>query len=458
MTVETENRLRDELRGSIRTCPTGQAPDHRLMATTRTHRTYDTRFRHLIRETGDVRLAIQGGVPRSTARDWSQSRAAAVVTLDVVSSSTLELEREVVVLRKRNAKLIAVLRLLVALVKVLGITLARRRVPYGSGKERLLRAVEQSRSSLSLRVALRILCLSSSRYHSWRRDADCALDDVSSCPRSHPHQITTEELQVVKSMATSEDYRHVPTNTLAVLAQRLGKVFASPATWYRLIRRHHLRRPRRRVHPAKPKVGIRAAAANEIWHIDTTVVKLLDGTRAYLHAVIDNFSRRVLAWKVAERFDPANAVAILVEAARSMAPAQTPPTLLADAGVENANAKIDELIDSGVLRRVLAMTEIAFSNSMIESWWRSLKHQRLFLNTLESISSLRGLVSFYVEEHNTRLPHSAFHGETPDEMYCGSGGHITNELALRRHVARLARLKANRAVFCKSCELTGAVS
>ena len=31
-----------------------------------------------------------------------------------------------------------------------------------------------------------------------------------------------------------------------------------------------------------------------MWHIDTTVIRLLDGTRAYLHAVIDNFSRRIL--------------------------------------------------------------------------------------------------------------------------------------------------------------------
>ena len=87
--------------------------------------------------------------------------------------------------------------------------------------------------------------------------------------------------------------------------------------------------------------------------------------------------------------------------ASSMVPAATQPTVLADAGVENANANIDELIGSGVLRRVLAMTEIAFSNSMIESWWRSLKHQWLFLNTLDTVSSLRGLVSFYVRRHDT---------------------------------------------------------
>jgi hypothetical protein len=37
------------------------------------------------------------------------------------------------------------------------------------------------------------------------------------------------------------------------------------------------------------------------------------------------------------------------------------------------NAQIDALIETGVLRRLLAFTELKFSNSMIEAWWRSLK-------------------------------------------------------------------------------------
>jgi hypothetical protein len=55
------------------------------------------------------------------------------------------------------------------------------------------------------------------------------------------------------------------------------------------------------VHPAKPKIGLRTTRANEMWHIDTTVIRLLDGTRAYLHAVIESFSRRTLAWRVRPR-------------------------------------------------------------------------------------------------------------------------------------------------------------
>src|SRR2546426_4719822 len=126
-------------------------------------------------------------------------------------------------------------------------------------------------------------------------------------------------------MVTAPEYRHVPTGTLAVLAQRLGKVWASPSTWYRLVRKFGWRRPRIRVHPAKPKVGLRTTRADEMWHIDTTVIRLLDGTKAYVHAVIDNFSRRVLAWRGAGTFSPATSVAGLVAARRGATPSSPTP-------------------------------------------------------------------------------------------------------------------------------------
>ena len=276
--------------------------------------------------------------------------------------------------------------------------------------------------------------------------------DAISCPRTAPQQLTRDEVMTVKQMVSSDEYRHVPTTTLAMLAQRLGKVFASAATWCRLVRRHGWRRPRSRVHPSKPRVGIRAKAPNELWHVDASVIRLLDNTRAYLHAVIDNYSRRILAWTVAERLEPGNTVAILLHAARQIIPCSDPPTVLVDGGVENYNSEVDELITSGLLRRLLAMTEISFSNSMIESWWRGLKHQWLYMNSLDNIATVRRLVEFYVEEHNTRLPHSAFQGQTPDEIYLGIGDSIPAELEAARKEARKARLEQNRTITCPSCE------
>jgi transposase InsO family protein len=279
----------------------------------------------------------------------------------------------------------------------------------------------------------------------------CTLDDQSSCPHTAPHRLTPPEVRTIKEMVTALEYRHVPTGALAVLAQRLGKVWASPSSWYRLVRKYGWRRPRLRVHPAKPKVGVRTTRADEMWHIDTTVIRLLDGTRAYVHAVIDNFSRRILAWRVADTFAPVNSVAVLVEASRARTPSAVMPVVLADAGSENVNAQVDELISVGVLRRVLAFTELKFSNSLIEAWWRSLKHQWLFLHSLDSISTVRRLIDFYVQEHNRVLPHSAFRGQTPDEMYFASGDAVPAELIARAAAARRARVEANRSAACSTC-------
>jgi transposase InsO family protein len=164
-------------------------------------------------------------------------------------------------------------------------------------------------------------------------------------------------------MPTAFEYRHVPTGTLAVLAQRLGTVWASPSTGYHLVQTFGWRRPRLRVHPAKPKVGLRTTRADEMWHIDTTLIRLLDGTRAYVHAVIDNLSQRILAWRVADTFAPVNSVAVLLDASRGATPSDTTPVVLADAGVENMNAQVDDLIATGVLPRLLAFTELKFSRT-----------------------------------------------------------------------------------------------
>src|SRR5439155_952381 len=173
-------------------------------------------------------------------------------------------------------------------------------------------------------TVLRFLRLSPSRFHAWRRlQHACALNDQSSCRHTSPHRLTPAEVRAIEDIVTALEYRHLPTGTLAVLAQRLGKVWASPSTWYRLVRQNGWRRPRLRVHPVKPKIGLRTTRANEMWHIDTTVIRLLDGTRAYLHAVIDNLSRRILAWRVADTFAPVNSVAVLVEASRAATPSET---------------------------------------------------------------------------------------------------------------------------------------
>jgi len=186
-----------------------------------------------------------------------------VVTLDVTNLTTSELQQQVLALRRRVRKLTALLRLALALLRSSGFTLTHERLPDGRAKIRILRAVDRAREFVPLRALVRFLRLSPSRFHAWRRlQHACALDDQSSCPHRSPHRLTPREILAIKDMVTAVEYRHVPTGTLAVLAQRLAEVWASPSTWYHLVRKFGWRRPRLRVHPAKPKVGVRTTRAN----------------------------------------------------------------------------------------------------------------------------------------------------------------------------------------------------
>lgn len=93
---------------------------------------------------------------------------------------------------------------------------------------------------------------------------------------------------------------------------------------------------------------------------------------------------------------------------------------------------------------------------MIEAWWRQLKHQWLFLSELDSATSVRKLVAFYVEQHRIVVPHSAIQGQTPDERHLGTGISVPATLNEKRVVGRAARLAHNRAEACSRYKVADA--
>ena len=411
-------------------------------------RSYDHRIRQIVCETGNPRIFRHLRIPRSTTASWLSRGCRSVVSLDWqhdMASVLDENER----LKRRAERQTAIIRLLVVLLKLSGFRLDEQRLPDGAAKGKVLRAVDRCTGALSLKSSLRLVRLSPARYHAWKRaEKRCELDDRSSCPRSRPTQLTRTEVSTIKEMVTATEYRHMPLRSLSLYAQRAGYVFVSTTTWAKLVRQRGWRRPRRRVYPAKPKTGIRATHPNEYWHIDVTVIRLVDDTKAYLHAVIDNFSRRILSWRLARRLDPITTCDILKEAGKNL---QRTPTVVADSGVENVNTGVDQLMADGLVHRVLAQVEVSFSNSMIEAFWRSLRHQWLYLHSLESFRQLEQLIDFYVKEHNTQMPHHAFVGQTPDEVYSNQADGIRDGLTAARRQARRARMAANRDESCRVC-------
>jgi putative transposase len=113
-------------------------------------------------------------------------------------------------------------------------------------------------------VILRIVRLEPGRYHAWNRRTSglaCGLDDRSSYPRTSPSQLTPTEVANIKDMVLAPENRHMALGTLALYAQRIGKVFASATTWAKLVRERGWLRPRLRVYPAQTTVGVRSSRA-----------------------------------------------------------------------------------------------------------------------------------------------------------------------------------------------------
>jgi hypothetical protein len=181
------------------------------------------------------------GVPRSTAVSWIRRGQRPVVSAQVLALDQLELQTEVLALGRRIKLLLA------------------KHLPDGASKRSILDAVAHATKAIPLAVALRVLRLSSARYHDWsKRPPACSLDERSSCPHSSPTQVTAKEASDMRDMVVSQDYRHMSILSLALGAQRTGKIFLSPSTWARLIRERGWLRPRHgSIRPNPRKVFVR---------------------------------------------------------------------------------------------------------------------------------------------------------------------------------------------------------
>ena len=413
-------------------------------------RAYDTRVRELIARSGNANLFPELDIPRSTRATWVRRGPRHVVGLDESLDEHAAMLDRVAKLEHRLRVLTALLRLVLTMLRLSGFRVDLQRIPEGQDKQALLFAVAKARTVLPLVSVLKVVHLSAARYHAWARaQSNCDLDDQRTCPLTVPQKLTPKELMNMKDMVLSPAHRHMSIRALALHAQRIGEVIAHPVTWYKLIRERGWIQPRTREHPECPTVGIRATKPNEAWHIDTTIIKLLDGTKAYLHAVIDNYSRKILSWTVAEAMTPSSTYAVLVDAAKQLPVEKT--MVIMDSGCENVNRTVDPLFDGEKMKRILAMVDVTYSNSMIEAWWRSLRHRWLYLHQLDSVATIRRLTAFYVDQHNTVMPHGAFDGQTPDEVYFASGERVPDELRVRRREARRHRLEENRRVRCVAC-------
>jgi putative transposase len=159
--------------------------------------------------------------------------------------------------------------------------------------------------------------------------------------------------------------------------------------------------------------GIAITRPNQVWAMDITYIPMARGF-VYLAAVLDWFSRRVLAWRLSITMESSFCVAALEDA---IARYGKPDIFNTDQGSQfTAAAFTDVLAEKGI---TISMDGKGAwrDNVFVERLWRSVKYEEVYLRAYESVSDARSSIGRYLDFYNTRRPHQSLDGGTPDQAY-----------------------------------------
>ena len=159
----------------------------------------------------------------------------------------------------------------------------------------------------------------------------------------------------------------------------------------------------------------------------------------YLVAVMDWYSRKILAWKLSNTMHAEFCVSALQEA-------------IANYGVpEIINTDQESQFTSLEFTSALKAHGIAISmdgkgcwrdNVFIERFWRTVKYEEIYLRAYECTSEARANLTRYLTFYNRTRPHSALHGQAPDQVYFAS----INPAALAAYTAGQSSLNPMKTV------------
>jgi putative transposase len=159
--------------------------------------------------------------------------------------------------------------------------------------------------------------------------------------------------------------------------------------------------------------GVAVERPNQVWAMDITYIPMARGF-VYLAAVVDWFSRRVLAWRLSITLEVEFCLDAVEEA---LARYGRPEIFNTDQGSQ---------FTSGVFTALLLQNAIAISmdgrgawrdNVFVERLWRTVKYEEVYLRAYDSVGEARASLGRYLDFYNRKRPHSSLDARTPDRAY-----------------------------------------
>lgn len=172
---------------------------------------------------------------------------------------------------------------------------------------------------------------------------------------------------------------------------------------------------RHAAHPIYPYLlrHLRIDRPNQVWATDITYIPMRRGF-VYLVAIMDWYSRRVLAWRLSNTLSTDFCVEALEEA---IARYGKPEIFNTDQGSQFTSAEFTDVLKARDIRISMDGKGCWRDNVFIERLWRTVKYEEVYLKAYDTVSAAKACLATFLDYYNRRRPHQALDDETPDAIY-----------------------------------------
>ena len=161
--------------------------------------------------------------------------------------------------------------------------------------------------------------------------------------------------------------------------------------------------------------GVAIVRPNQVWSTDITYIRLRQGF-VYLAAVLDWYSRYVLAWELSISLEADFCVAVLERALAN----QRPEIFNTDQGVQFTSAEFQAPLVAAQVRLSMDGRGRAFDNIFVERLWRSVKYEEVYLKDYRDVPEARQGLGQYFPFYNEQRIHQALDYRTPQSVHFGA--------------------------------------
>lgn len=159
--------------------------------------------------------------------------------------------------------------------------------------------------------------------------------------------------------------------------------------------------------------GVDINRPNQVWATDITFIPMPKGF-AYLVAIIDIYSRKVLSWRLSNTMDASFCVLALKDAIEKYG---TPDIFNTDQGSQFTCEAFTSVLKKHGIKISMDGKGRWIDNVFIERVWRSLKYEEVYLKAYDSMSHARGSIGNYFDFYNQERRHYSLERQTPDTIY-----------------------------------------